>query len=308
MLFYIVDDDIGTRAMLAEIIEDEDLGSVAGESEDGSMLDEQLFTLKKVDILLIDLLMPVKDGIETIHDIKPIFTGKIIMISQIESKELIAQAYSYGVAYYITKPINKIEVSSVIRNVIESINMEKSVHSIHQLAGSVLLDNPTYKENRSLETDHTPYAQFLLSKLNIVGENGYQDFLDILAYLFKYEKKEVFKNGIPHLKDIFLKVAQEKKGLSSQPEKLNREVKASEQRIRRAIYHSLTHFASLGLNDFMDPTFEKYASKFFDFEIVQKRIYEIKNERSLSSSQIRINTKKFILVLYFETQRLMSGG
>lgn len=211
MLFYIVDDDDGTRAMLAEIIEDENLGLVVGESENGSMLDEQHFTLKKTDILLIDLLMPIKDGIETIRDIKPIFKGKIIMVSQIETKELIAQAYSHGVSYFITKPINKIEVSSVIRNVIENINMQKSVHSIHQLAGSILLDHPGFKENSFAEADHTSHAQFLLSELSILGENGYQDLLDIVDYLFKYERQETFKNGIPHLKDIFLKVAQEKR-------------------------------------------------------------------------------------------------
>src|SRR5690625_224353 len=307
MLFYIVDDDDGTRAMLAEIIEDGDLGVVVGESVDGSMLDDQLFILKKADILLIDLLMPIKDGIATVHDIKPIFTGKIIMISQIESKELIGQAYSHGVSYFITKPINKIEVLSVLKNVIESIHLEKSVHNIHQLAGNVLQDNFILKENIPSEQDHTSYAQFLLSELGIVGENGYQDLLDIIDYLFKYEKEETFKDGLPHLKDIYLRLAQEKRGGSPQSGELNREIKASEQRIRRAIYHSLTHFASLGLNDFMNPSFENYASRFFDFDIVQKKMNEIKNKKSLPSSQIRVNTKKFIQVLYFETQRLMSG-
>jgi len=251
--------------------------------------------------------MPNKDGIETVHDIKPIFKGKTIMISQIESKDLIAQAYSNGIAYFITKPINKIEVTSVINNVIDSIHMEKSVHNIHQLAGNVLPDNNhVLTANYSLEQNFLSNAQFLLSEVGVIGENGYQDLLDILNYLFHYEKEKTFKDGIPHLKDISLKLAQEKKGISSQQE-LTREIKASEQRVRRAIYHSLTHFASLGLDDFMNPSFEKYASKFFDFAIVRKRMDEIKNKSSLSSPQIRVNTKKFIQVLYFETKRLMAG-
>jgi len=304
MLFYIVDDDEGTRAMLTEIIEDEDLGVVIGEAENGSMLDERLLTTRKVDILLIDLLMPNKDGIETVHDIKPIFKGKTIMISQIESKELIAQAYSHGIAYFITKPINKIEVLSVIKNVTENIQLEKSIYNIHKLAGATLPGHPAPKENNTLIQDFTSYAQLLLSEAGIVGENGYQDLLDILDYLFKYKKEETLIHGLPHLKDISLELAKEKKGLSSEQE-LSREIKASEQRIRRAVYHSLTHFASLGLDDFMNPSFEKYASKFFDFAIVRKRMDEIKNNKSLSSPQIRVNTKKFIQVLYFETKRLM---
>ena len=67
MKFYIVDDDEVHRLMLARIIEDEDLGEIIGEAEDGSMLDKNLMILKYVDILFIDLLMPVRDGIETIR-------------------------------------------------------------------------------------------------------------------------------------------------------------------------------------------------------------------------------------------------
>lgn len=309
MLFYIVDDDDATRAMLAEIIEDEDLGEVVGEAENGSMLDERLLALKKVNILLIDLLMPIKDGIETVHDIIPTFTGKVIMISQVESKELIAQAYSHGIEYYVTKPINKLEVIAVIEKVIERICLEKSVHNIHQLVSNVLnLDNNTLKgDSSSPERDFTRSVQFLLSELGIVGENGYQDLLDILDYLYHYDRKKTFSDGFPHLKDIFFELVREKQGLSSLQVELNREIRASEQRIRRAIYQSLNHLASLGLNDFANPTFESYASKFFNFTLIQERMHEIKNKKPLSSSPIRVNTKKFIQVLYFETQRLISG-
>ncbi|WP_066065178.1 response regulator [Neobacillus soli] len=307
MLFYIVDDDDATRAMLAGIIEDEDLGVVVGEARDGSMIDEHLFTLKKVRILLIDFLMPIKDGIETINDIKPIFNGKTVMISQIESKELIAEAYSYGVEYYITKPINKIEVLSVIKKVIDRIYLEESLHNIHQLARNVLPDNTTLKKNNFPAQDFTSFAQHLLSELGIVGESGYQDLLDVLDYLHQYERVKTFKDGFPHLKDIFLKVVQGKHESSPQPEELNRDIKASKQRTRRAIYQSLNRLASLGLNDFTNPIFENYAPNFFDFAIVQERMREIKKGKSLPTSQIRINTKKFIQVLYFETQRLTSA-
>src|SRR5206468_7137205 len=105
----------------------EDLGEIIGEAEDGSMLDKNLMILKYVDILFIDLLMPVRDGIETIRRLKGQFTGKIIMISQVESKELIGEAYSLDVDYYISKPINRLEVLTVIRKVMERIQLERSI-------------------------------------------------------------------------------------------------------------------------------------------------------------------------------------
>ncbi|MDR4190964.1 transcriptional regulator, partial [Bacillus pseudomycoides] len=81
--------------------------------------------------------------------------------------------------------------------------------------------------------------------------------------------------------------------------------KASEQRVRRAIYQSLNHLASLGLTDFSNPKFESYAPKFFDFTVVRKRMTEMTKDGVATSGHIRINTKKFIQVLYFEAKRLM---
>ncbi|MGQ7055919.1 response regulator, partial [Bacillus cereus group sp. BceL245] len=138
MYFYIVDDEKAVRSMLAQIIEDEDLGEVIGEAEDGLSLEQHMPILKKIDILFIDLLMPNQDGIKTIRQIKPSFKGKIIMVSQVESKELIAEAYSLGVEYYIIKPINRIEVLTVVRKVIERIRLEKSIKNIQESLNMVL--------------------------------------------------------------------------------------------------------------------------------------------------------------------------
>lgn len=75
--------------------------------------------------------------------------------------------------------------------------------------------------------------------------------------------------------------------------------------MRRAIYQSLNHLASLGLTDFSNPKFESYAPKFFDFTIVRKRMTEMTKEELTTSGHTRINTKKFIQVLYFEAKRFM---
>ena len=81
--------------------------------------------------------MPMRDGIETVRHIASTFTGKIIMISQVESKRLIGEAYTLGVEYYITKPLNKIEVVSVVRKVMERIRLERSIHDIQKSLNNV---------------------------------------------------------------------------------------------------------------------------------------------------------------------------
>ncbi|MEH6947145.1 MULTISPECIES: response regulator [Peribacillus] len=303
MFFYIIDDDEVVRSMLARIIEDEDLGEVVGEAEDGSLLDQQMLTLKNIDILFIDLLMPIQDGIKTIRQIKPSFKGKIIMISQVESKELIGEAYSLGVEYFIIKPINRIEVLTVIQKVIERIQLEKSIQNIQKSLNTVLkLDchqslQEKYRNEKHIRTS----SHFLLSELGIATENGSKDLLDMLDYLYQYEQDKTFEQEFPTLEEIFVNLARKRLGESAAEMELKREVKASKQRVRRAIYQSLNHLASLGLTDFLNPKFENYASKFFDFTTVRRKMTELNNESTLPA---RIDTKKFIQVLYFEAKRI----
>lgn len=308
MLFYLVDDDEAVRLMLTEIIEDENLGEVVGEAADGSMIDGHALTARNVDILLIDLFMPIRDGIETIRQIKPTFTGKIVMISQAETKDLISQAYALGSEYYIIKPVNKIEVVTILQKVIEKIRLERSIRDIHRSLHSVLqVEALSPAQARSPQAKPLREAgQFLLSELGIAGDNGSNDLLDILDYLHGYEQSHTFKNGFPALKEIFVAVAQERMGVSADDAQVSKAVKASEQRVRRAIYQSLNHLASLGLADISNWKFENYASQFFDFTYVWKKMAELKVNAASSNSDIRINMKKFIQVLYAEAKRIQA--
>ncbi|HZG14229.1 MAG TPA: response regulator [Candidatus Bathyarchaeia archaeon] len=308
MLFFITDDDVAVRFMLTEIIEDEEFGEVAGEAEDGSLIDGEMLTLRNIDILLIDLLMPIRDGIETIRSIQSTFKGKIIMISQVESKELISQAYALGSEYYIVKPINRIEVVTIIQKVIERIRLEKSIQAIHKSLNTVLqLDQSQARQQRSSHVKQITQAGYsLLSELGISGDIGSNDLLDILDYLYHYEQAHTFKNGFPALKEIFIEIARKRLGTSDDDQQVKKGVKASEQRVRRAIYQSLDHLASLGLTDLTNWKFENYASRFFEFTSVRKKMTELKNTSTSSPSDIRINMKKFILALYFEAKRIQS--
>ncbi|MBO1624616.1 response regulator [Bacillus arachidis] len=307
MFYYIVDDDEVFRSMLSQIIEDEDLGEVVGEAEDGAFVEVDQLNFKKVDILFIDLLMPIRDGIETVRHIAPSFTGKVIMISQVESKQLIGEAYSLGVEYYITKPLNKIEVISVVRKVMERIRLERSIQDIQKSLNNVFQWEQPQVRNESVQEEKkmADSGRYLLSELGIAGENGSKDLLSMLEYLFGQEKEKTFEYGFPALKDIFHYITVKKLGGTASEAEIDKERKASEQRVRRAIYQSLNHLASLGLTDFSNPKFESYAPKFFDFTIVRKRMTEMTKEELTTSGHTRINTKKFIQVLYFEAKRFM---
>lgn len=301
MRYFIVDDDPAIRAMLAEIIEDGDMGEVVGEGVDGLDIDGDVLNVKKVDILLIDLLMPGRDGIETVRDIGSSFTGKMIMISQVEAKELIGEAYSVGIEYFVTKPINRLEVLSVLQKVKERVLLEKSISNIQK---SLSIFNDFQKHDiPHKDKSIVNSGKVLLSELGVIGESGSKDLLEMLDYLFQLEKETKSEDVFSSLKDIYEKIILKRLGVNAKPEDIHREIKASEQRVRRTIHQALIHIASLGLTDYTNPTFEKYASKFFDYEQVRKKMMQLQNNREADSSQIRINTRKFIQMLYWEAKQ-----
>jgi two-component system response regulator YcbB len=288
--FFIIDDDPSSRKMLHNAIEYEDLGDVVGEAEDGLGAEASII-LKKCDIVLIDLLMPKQDGIETISRLQEMgYEGKFIMISQVEHKDMVAEAYSKGVEYFIHKPINRIEVISVIKKVMEHIRLERSLEGIrHTLSLFDKLPKEPPEEART-----TSFIRSVLADFGILGESGSQDLIQLIEYLLKRYKNEPVRD-FPALKEIFSDFAAYRNAADVQ-----REVKAMEQRIRRTVARALQNIASLGLEDYGNPKFEMYASKYFDFADVRQKMREI--EQNEEVSRVRLNVKKFIFTLYIETK------
>lgn len=302
MRYFIVDDDEAIRSMLEEIIEDNDLGEVAGVADNGSAVSARLLNIKSVDILIIDLLMPIRDGIQTVREVVPAFKGGIIMLSQVEDKTMIGSAYSLGVHYYITKPINRLEVIGIIQKVQEHLQLQEVIHNIKKNLNVLNADKavpPSVEKNVTLMTS----GQYLLTELGMISESGSSDLLAILDYLSTYEEQSPGQE-IPPLKDIFTHVAVKRLGLPSpEPNAVKKETKAVEQRIRRAIFQGLHHLAALGVTDYANPTFEKYAPAFFDFTEIRKIMLNMQNNTRSSMSQIHINIKKFVKVFFLASKK-----
>ncbi|USK74090.1 response regulator [Peribacillus frigoritolerans] len=303
MNYFIIDDDPAIRGMLTEIIEDEDLGKVVGEAEDGALVNNGLLLLKKADVVLIDLLMPLRDGIETIRSLADGFQGRFVMISQVESKELIGEAYRSGAEYYITKPLNQVEISCILNKVNERILVDQSIQGI-QKSLNVFTDRP--KSSKPFPTKNIMEAgRSLISDLGMIGEGGSEDLLNILGFLQNEKQRLGPAYTFPYLKEIFAGIAAEKLGNQAKEAEIQKEMKASEQRVRRALNQALIHIASLGLTDYMNPKFEAYSSTFFDFSEVRKKMLELEDKSKKVSSQSRNNMKKFIQVLFMEARQMM---
>ena len=312
--FFIVDDDPAARNMLTEIIEEENLGEVVGHGVGGEHQEETILETCP-DVTLVDLLMPEIDGISLAENLRlQGYDGALVMVSQVESKDMVARAYQKGVEFYITKPINRVEIISVLQQVIFIHTVQKSL----QVAQKRFLDIPSAPYSSSREEQGEAAYQNpeggrffseqsyqgtrrklmnLLLDLGIIGETGSNDILRIIWYLLRnYPEEHNGSKEFSNLQSLYREVLEDIK--AGREEVREEEVKALEQRLRRTIRQGMDTVAAIGLSDFGDPRFEKYAGSLFDFNEVRNRMNELKKGDTATAT--RINIKKFLKALYFE--------
>ena len=97
--FYLIDDDENIRGILSNIIEDENIGIVVAEAEDGLEAVKK-WSFYNPDIIITDYLMPNLDGRSTMEDIfKQGFKGKFVMLSQVTDPTMKSAVYENGATF-----------------------------------------------------------------------------------------------------------------------------------------------------------------------------------------------------------------
>lgn len=293
--YYIVDDDPVSRRMLERIIEDSETGEVVGSSESGQTAIPLIISVNP-DIVLIDLLMPDLDGIETMDKLKQQnYMGQFIMISQVVNKDMVGEAYDKGVDFFIHKPINRTEVLSILKKMAEQVLMRQSLLAIRNSLAGIEQAYSTHPSSKKASVKETILS--IMNDMGIVGEAGCSDIIAILEFL---SERQTSHSPFPALKDLYEAVASKRKPLELEVKK---ESKAIEQRVRRAIFAALNNLASLGCLDYANPKFEYYAPRYFEFQDVRLRMREI--EAGEETTKAKLNIKKFLQVLYLETMEKM---
>lgn len=269
---YIVDDDPSIVSILEDIVNKYFEGSLIGTASNGTDAIKEIKALRP-DIVLLDFLLPDKDGLQIIKSIREEYEQGIIMISEVSDKQMIAKAYRESIEFFISKPINVVEVVSVIKKVIEHLKI-KSALSQFEDALSVLKINLGSEKQPVIGYEEK--LKKLYSKLGIIGSSGCDDL--IKAVIWAKSQKHDYA-----LSDMY-KALIEGEGDGQQ-------IDAVKKRIGRVITKAFKSMASLGVEDSMNPLFEDYASQLFDFTEMRK---EMKNIAGESKQSGKINVKQFI--------------
>lgn len=109
----ICDDSRLQRKILRDTIEKENF-SVVGEAESGDDA-VNLCQEHHPNLLILDISMPGKGGIETLKEVKQLSPEtKVVMVTAVDSDEIIVEALKIGADNYITKPYQAAKVARVI--------------------------------------------------------------------------------------------------------------------------------------------------------------------------------------------------
>jgi DNA-binding NarL/FixJ family response regulator len=120
----LVDDQIIIRQGLRSLLESQADFQIVGEAENGKIaiaLVERLYdTPKQPDLILMDVRMPVMDGVAAIKKLSEQFSSiPVLVLSTFDDDEYITQAMQFGAKGYLLKDTAIEEIANAIRTAIK---------------------------------------------------------------------------------------------------------------------------------------------------------------------------------------------
>lgn len=127
-----IDDNVSLVDMVREYFSDHkriEIVDCAYDGEEG--LNKIVNSGDSYDLVLLDLIMPKKDGLYVLEELKKKnITKNIIVETSYNEPKVIRKVSEYGVNYYILKPFELVDLESKILDIFEYVN-SKSINLYH---------------------------------------------------------------------------------------------------------------------------------------------------------------------------------
>ncbi|MGN1203456.1 MAG: response regulator [Lachnospiraceae bacterium] len=210
----IVDDEALIRDGLKQIIEWESLGfTICGEASNGEDAEAEIMT-KLPDLILMDIRMPRKMGLEVVASVRQKdFKGKFIILSGYSDFKYAQEAIRYGVEYYLTKPIDEDELLTCVNTIKESLDNENRSQDTYDLlkkkARNVILHDlvttgieTSGDQIADLDLSADVYQVVIYENFNTQPGSTFYNFADLLKVSNKQE--HTFYHFEEDAKDVVL--------------------------------------------------------------------------------------------------------
>lgn len=171
----IIDDDAKLRDLIAEYLAE--YGFEVFHNEDGNEVLQKIDDVKP-ELILLDIMLPARDGIEILREIRGSLSTPVIMLTAKGDDTDKIVGLELGADDYIPKPFNPRELLARIKAVLRRYGAENDLHSHPDsgrkiTAGDMILNPSTMKllyRERSIELSKTEFRilEALMSNPNTV--------------------------------------------------------------------------------------------------------------------------------------------
>lgn len=140
----IVEDELRIRFLLRDYLTKEDYTVFeASNGEEGLFI----FSTQKIDLVLLDIMMPIMDGLTMLEKLREVSTVPVILLTAKGEEEDKLQGYDYGADDYITKPFSpKVLIAKVkvllkrTRDDLDSSSQDFNGLTVNKLSHEVKID------------------------------------------------------------------------------------------------------------------------------------------------------------------------
>ena len=151
----IVDDDQSTRMTVANVLEREGYQVELGANGRDAV---RLFEVLRPNVIIMDAMMPIKDGFEACREIKKLPGGEevpVLITTALESEKSVDLAFESGAADFVPKPINLSVLRQRVKRLLAKQSADQHVHRLAYKDAVTGLPNRTaFVEQFQQELDH----------------------------------------------------------------------------------------------------------------------------------------------------------
>jgi DNA-binding NtrC family response regulator len=138
----VIDDDAAYRMVLRAFIEEKGHTVVEAEGADAGM---DIFLHDKIDLVVSDLMMPVKSGMDLLHELRRINPKVLfVMITGYPTKDTAQQAIKDGAYDFLVKPVDMHQLAMVMNRALSTIELKRNLATVRGINMALLVAIPIW--------------------------------------------------------------------------------------------------------------------------------------------------------------------
>ena len=188
-MIYVVEDDKAIRNLVLYALSEKDY-QVKGFEDGLDIID--LVRKESVDLLILDVMLPEKDGLEILKEIREFSTVPIIMLTARDGEYDKVLGLESGADDYITKPFSILELISRVKAVLRRSEKKDREHLSYANIEVNIKKRTVKIDGKKIDLTYKEFEMLLLFMSNIGNVITREDFLlKIWGYDYEGETRTV---------------------------------------------------------------------------------------------------------------------